>query len=79
VHETTTLLLVSQIFTDFKKKISATPGGIFKVHLNTNLPKNLPVKKSVKICQNYGAMSLWPYFFWPTMYINRISSQSGYK
>jgi len=35
-------------------------GGIFNIHLATNLPKNLPVffLKSVKIWQNYGHESL---------------------
>ena len=40
--------------------------GIFNIHLNINLSRNLPVKKlkSVKIWQNYGHES-WPHFFGP--------------
>jgi len=38
--------------------------GILNIHLTTNLPRNLSMKKnsSVKIWQNYGHMSPWPHF-----------------
>jgi len=44
-------------------------GGIFNIHLTTNLPRNLSVNflNSVKIWQSYGYESV-AYFFWPTLY-----------
>ena len=43
-------------------------GGIFNIHLTTNLPRNLPVNffKSVKIRQNCGHEPVAP-LFWPTL------------
>ena len=44
---------------------SARCGGIFNIHLTANLPRNLPVKKilkMVKIWQNYGHESVAPFF-----------------
>jgi len=43
-------------------------GGILNIHLTTNSPKNLPVKKklkSVKIWQNYESVAS---LFWPTLW-----------
>jgi len=39
-------------------------GGIFDIHLTTNLPRYLPVKKnkSVNVGQNYGRESVAPLF-----------------
>jgi len=36
--------------------------GFFYIRLTTNLPRNLPVKNSVKIWQNYGQESVAPLF-----------------
>ena len=46
-------------------------GGIFNIHLTTNLPRNLPVQiffNSVHMWQNCGHESVAP-LFWPTLYI----------
>jgi len=41
-------------------------GGIFIIHLTTNLPKNFPVKIFNRFSPDtIVAMSLWPHFFGP--------------
>jgi len=51
-------------------------GGTFNIHLTANLSSNLPVKKLFKSVKIYRIMvtSLWPRFFWPTLYIDKSSS-----
>ena len=48
----------------------ARRGGIFNIHLTVNLPRNLPVKKVAHRLRfdRIMVMSLWPRFYWPTMY-----------
>jgi len=45
-------------------------GGIFNMHLTSNLPRNLSVKSIVNRLRFDGIMvtSLWPRF-WPTLYV----------
>ena len=56
-----------------KKALVATYarcGGMFNIHLTTNLPRNLPVKKCVNRLRfdRFMVMSLWPRFC-PTLYM----------
>jgi len=50
-------------------------GGLFNIHISTNLPRNLAVKTFLNRFLNQFrfdrivAMSLWPYFFWPTLWV----------
>jgi len=58
----------------------ARSGGILNIYLTANLPRNLPVKfslKSIKIWQNYGHESVAP-LFWSTLYMitTMVSSQT---
>ena len=48
--------------------------------LTANLPKNLPVKNFFNRLRfdRIMVMSLWPHFFWPTLYMLRSNGkQSG--
>ena len=63
----------------YKKALVATYarcGGMFNIHLTTNIPRNLPVKKCVNRLgfDRFMVMSLWPRF-WPTLYMKVTSGQ----
>ena len=45
--------------------------GSASIHLTTNLPRNFPVNIFLKNrlrLDRIMVMSLWPHFFWPTLY-----------
>jgi len=57
-------------------------GGIFNIHLTTNLPKNLPVKNFYYIGSDLT--ELWPWVcdpnFWPALYVKvKVKNQTVQK
>jgi len=70
--------LVNRLFCDINVSRGsvatyARNGGIFNNELTPNFPGNLPLKKveSRLRVDRIMATSLWPHFYWPTLYVDR--------